>query len=829
MKILKNLILISFFFCSTFTAKAEVEFYKFQIPDIKNDFCGKQIAFQYCKCAWHNIESYCDSVGMDQSTATNYVVGLYNQYVDRCRKSEWDVCINNRDNAYWDTAADGCVICNRPHVLVDEKRCEHIENLCSGDLRVMYSDDNGCFCPKYFRWDKAERACIEVPEVELKVEYEEVLPLFADGQTEVEFKVTLLDAESGGSKKVEEFKVNSSMGYTAGTIISTEGDEKNGYTVKYKTPDLRNENTIKSEDFLAVFYINSEEEKAYTTFPIALAVGDPFIVNKKGFVENDDVVVFASKNANVKVVTESGGTKVPVQGATVLIQGEIVGEKTNAEGVAELEKDDAPDGDEVTEVEVVLELTEEVKKYQKDAQDHYGTASSAPINAGNATVSEFINNFAEKLAKTEDDDEAAKAISGLRRTAYACFFISKGGELADDAAANIGKAIDTQIGDVISLLDPITALTDKISSGLKGKYANKEAVKKVTEKLSAFSGKFVGKLSNMLKGAIKTYAPSFDADALVGMFTSIIPDAESLHETNVKNPGEDALKGALSVEKKVTEYFMDQYKTEANAMLATIASQITTNNFDPAFGGTELGIAKDNFVELMDKYLEAHEIEYNTTMTKAYVQFGFDTIGNAISYTTAYGKLVEGAQKVYDIAKAAYFNNKVIYTWFETYGVLTREVTQSVNKAVGIAMGEPYNHKVASSSFVLPVALADEIADAEKLSEYYATAGTYGIFADLKEIGDLMLELEPDNEELKTIVENLDQDIQETKAKIEELEPEVAGFITEEEKAELKGDAITENTTSLNITEDQYMIIAIASGFCVLLLAIIIIAKRKKK
>lgn len=53
---------------------------KFKKPDIKDDFCGIHINFQYCKCAFHN--DFCDSIGMSRSDARTYVNAEYDKFVD---------------------------------------------------------------------------------------------------------------------------------------------------------------------------------------------------------------------------------------------------------------------------------------------------------------------------------------------------------------------------------------------------------------------------------------------------------------------------------------------------------------------------------------------------------------------------------------------------------------------------------------------------------------------------------------------------------------------------------------------------------------------------
>ena len=48
--------------------------------DIKDDFCGIHINFQYCKCAFHN--KFCGNIGMTQSEAKNYVYSEYENWLE---------------------------------------------------------------------------------------------------------------------------------------------------------------------------------------------------------------------------------------------------------------------------------------------------------------------------------------------------------------------------------------------------------------------------------------------------------------------------------------------------------------------------------------------------------------------------------------------------------------------------------------------------------------------------------------------------------------------------------------------------------------------------
>jgi len=65
---------------------------KFQRPDIKKEFCGVKINYQYCKCAFHN--QYCDAVNMDRSTAKIHVNAEYEVWVAGLFVDWIKTCIN---------------------------------------------------------------------------------------------------------------------------------------------------------------------------------------------------------------------------------------------------------------------------------------------------------------------------------------------------------------------------------------------------------------------------------------------------------------------------------------------------------------------------------------------------------------------------------------------------------------------------------------------------------------------------------------------------------------------------------------------------------------
>lgn len=104
------LLLLLLFACSS----AE----QFPKPDIKDDFCGVHINFQYCKCAFHN--EYCDSVKMSKSQANAHVQAEYNKWVDGELKKWLVTCESSGGIA----GADTCTRCEEGTVVQNGKCVE---------------------------------------------------------------------------------------------------------------------------------------------------------------------------------------------------------------------------------------------------------------------------------------------------------------------------------------------------------------------------------------------------------------------------------------------------------------------------------------------------------------------------------------------------------------------------------------------------------------------------------------------------------------------------------------------------------------------------------
>lgn len=82
------------------------ETYTVRFPDVKNEYCGVEINYQYCKCAFHN--DYCNAVNHTQNSAYNYVMGQYRTWVSDKIESAARSCLE--DGNQWSAGSRTCTI-----------------------------------------------------------------------------------------------------------------------------------------------------------------------------------------------------------------------------------------------------------------------------------------------------------------------------------------------------------------------------------------------------------------------------------------------------------------------------------------------------------------------------------------------------------------------------------------------------------------------------------------------------------------------------------------------------------------------------------------------
>ncbi|OGF25078.1 hypothetical protein A2227_07050 [Candidatus Falkowbacteria bacterium RIFOXYA2_FULL_47_19] len=157
---------------------------KFKPGDIRDDFCGAHLNFQYCKCAFHN--DFCDKIGMKRGEAKKYVNEKYEKWVE----TEFDKFKNGcrADNGY--IKGKACFKCGGDEIagddtcadrsaeavkedegteeandeVVDQGQCKYdsdCEPICEGDVMwKMGCNPRGNICEKTFDTD-----CASDPEI----------------------------------------------------------------------------------------------------------------------------------------------------------------------------------------------------------------------------------------------------------------------------------------------------------------------------------------------------------------------------------------------------------------------------------------------------------------------------------------------------------------------------------------------------------------------------------------------------------------------------------------------------------------------------------------
>jgi len=149
---MKKFVFLFFAFVLVLTACGSGE--KFQKGDIKDDFCGVYINYQYCKCAFHN--DFCDEIGMKKGAANDYVNAEYNKWVEQERNNFKNNCEENGGIF----SRDKCKYCEFPKVAQGGKCIEPEEGDEANDNKedeeggCKYDSDCSPICEGSVKWKR---------------------------------------------------------------------------------------------------------------------------------------------------------------------------------------------------------------------------------------------------------------------------------------------------------------------------------------------------------------------------------------------------------------------------------------------------------------------------------------------------------------------------------------------------------------------------------------------------------------------------------------------------------------------------------------------------
>ena len=106
--------------------------------DIKDNYCGIHINYQYCKCAFHN--EYCGAVGMSSKEAKDFVYDSYDAFRSGDDKEERQVECNDKNGAL---NGNSCYLCEQGETVKDNK-CVAIEEEESEEEEGECKFDSDC-------------------------------------------------------------------------------------------------------------------------------------------------------------------------------------------------------------------------------------------------------------------------------------------------------------------------------------------------------------------------------------------------------------------------------------------------------------------------------------------------------------------------------------------------------------------------------------------------------------------------------------------------------------------------------------------------------------
>lgn len=86
------------------------ETYTYRMPDVRNDYCGVEVNYQYCKCAFHG--DYCNAVNQTESSARTFVMGGFRTWVGDQIESMARNCLD--DGNHWSASARTCTYAPEP-------------------------------------------------------------------------------------------------------------------------------------------------------------------------------------------------------------------------------------------------------------------------------------------------------------------------------------------------------------------------------------------------------------------------------------------------------------------------------------------------------------------------------------------------------------------------------------------------------------------------------------------------------------------------------------------------------------------------------------------
>ena len=758
------------------TASAAIVVEEFEKPDIKNDFCGAMIDFRYCKCGFHGDKDFCKQIGQSESSADSIVQDKFSAYVDDEKNRFKNNCENNNGILSGDT----CTWCTEEHFRYKDT-CVTNEEMCGTEDPYLFFDVDAEKCLCIATYEKGENGLCEKEKiVEIQFDWiDEEPPLFADGETTATANVSVkaLKMKDKPLVPVEFVLTTSSRGE-----LEVEETGENEYQITYKTPDLRGSDP--SKNYRSGINLNftvkdgkKEDVETDEVVIVPLAIETPVKISAFGFETQEKNIVLKGGEVTAEVniiIDEDEDEYYPISGAKIELPDEKI-YTTDQEGEVEIKTENEFLKGETEDMEFNLIVGEEVNKQLSQAKTRVGKIGAA---AKSTEIQSFLDDFIEDLATAENDTERRNLVDGLKRLNYALFFVEKGEDFGKTSADSLANVTKEAVKNMVDLLDSVLGITGKITDKInsKGAKLGDRAIQKISEQVDEVYKAALKKLGAAMQAGVSQYAP--ESGVHIGGLLRFLEDKFMISD-NIKAK----TAGQLDLHSGIKEYFEEQVREASYEYVSEIDAFLTEgreNGFPTLEYSSDLESAKGNYAQLADKYIKAEQGEYWRSMTKAWFDLGFDTVGKGVSIVfPIYATVIGQVENMYKAARSGFLDSANMFQWYKTHGDIMKEVERGVLKSLGEEIDYQTYIENKSRFGLLPTAYAENTFDSSEFMDAVADVEMYNAFA---EIGKILSEEFPEEaEEFNVEIEKLKGQSEEAAKKIKTLEKEAGKNIPETE------------------------------------------------
>lgn len=771
--------------------------------NIKTDYCGVKVRAEYCKCAFHNEKIYCDRIGLDSSSANEYVQSGYQNFLaqkqQECVAKKW--LWNNNECFPPPTCKD------REVFISDKWACFPISDFCGDDPLILYNVENQqCFCPTGYELEKEDgnQVCKKIEEIKLNVQVEPgypQLPLLADGITKTRFRISATYNNNGNPVDLN-FRLDYPAADEAGTLDLLELDSTTGYVLEYITPDASDfaEGRFPSNSLKITYhsFITKADDVIRYDIPLFTSQSETIIVSKEGFERKTVPLTSQAKQVTVFVYTQSAENRYPINQAEIVLAKQY--SYTNEDGRWTFELATGTAGAETIEVQLDLAA---------DTYTRINTTKRIYRELGlfHDEITSFLTGIKKELAAAKGGDDARNVLAKLKSLSYSLTLILHGNSFSKTISADIGGGLSSVVWDIIDTVSAVFNFSEKARLQI-GKVEAKalnlipEDYETLKNSLGKIPGSFFDDIFRKIKVAITAAAPAIDPGVIESLYHSI-------SQTGITQ-GAQAVFNFADISGLVENSFYNRHLKFSKAMVAQVASGLRTKTIDSERIDALGSITVSDFSEFTQKYSARTDSAYTKTFIRDVGDLIRGTVieGLSISFPGAMTAFTKALDGVWGGVKTL-ISADIMVSWYNAYADNQSMVKNGINTVMHVVPEDSVSiDSVYSEPSIVTVARAAtvEVDPRDHLQamydnqaavddpnrkivvENYEAKVDLDFYSNLATIITIVEKMDPQNQEAAEVKANIDEIVQalkqtvnETNAKVNQLDivkPQTKGSVS---------------------------------------------------